>query len=63
MTTIEDLHIPSITNMSQDEAIEYLRQLRLARRTPVKRTVTSKKPKIPKMSTEQAAELLKILEG
>jgi hypothetical protein len=69
MSTIEDLNIPSITDMGQDEAIEYLRQLRLSRRIPVKtqsKTTTQKKKQskaVPKMSKEQAAELLKLLEG
>lgn len=62
MSTIEDLDITKLTEMSTDEAIEFLRQLRLERRTVVKK-VSTKKPsaKPPKMSAEQAAELLKML--
>ena len=69
MTTIEDLPIPSISDMSPDEAIEYLRQLRLARRQPVKRhskstTKAKKQTKAAsKITKEQAAELLKLLGG
>ena len=65
MATISDLKIPALTDMSQDEAIEYLRQLRLSRRVPAKKQ-SSKKPKtktLPKINKDQAAELLKLLEG
>ena len=65
MTDLEDLKIPSISDMGADEAIEYLRQLRLSRRIPVKK-VTTKKPKskaLPTVTPEQAAELLKLLGG
>lgn len=62
MSTIEDLDITRLIEMSTDQAIEFLRQLRLERRTVVKK-VSTKKPsaKPPKMSAEQAAELLKML--
>ncbi len=61
MSTIEDLKIPSITEMNSDEAIEHLRQLRLSRRTPLKK-VTKAKPKVvKKMSKTQASELLRLL--
>ena len=69
MATLEDLNIPSITDMSADEAIEHLRQLRLSRRIPVKKqsTTTTKKKAaaktIPKVTKEQAEELLKLLGG
>lgn len=69
MTTIEDLNLPSITEMSPDEAIEFLRQLRLSRRIPVKKqskSTVKKKAKakaVPKVNTDQAKELLKILGG
>lgn len=65
MATIEDLNLPSITEMSSDEAIEYLRQLRLSRRIPVKKakSTTKKAKAIPKPNTKQAQELLKLLEG
>jgi len=69
MANLEDLKIPALTNMSQDEAIEYLRQLRLSRRVPVKKqskSTVKKKAKakaIPKVNAKQAQELLKILGG
>lgn len=37
MTTIEDLKYKPINEMTIDESIEQLRQLRLSRRTPVKK--------------------------
>ena len=69
MATIEDLKIPSLTDMSPDEAIEHLRQLRLQRRTPIKRKSSSTKKKAAqskaasKITKEQAKELLKLLGG
>ena len=66
MATIEDLKIPSITEMSPDEAIEYLRQLRLSRRIPVKKKTTTTKTKnkpLPKLSQAQAVDLLRLLGG
>ena len=67
MATIDDLDIKSILNMDHDEAIEHLRQVRLSRRVPVKKTKgTTKKAKskaVPKLSQQQAANLLKDLEG
>jgi len=67
MATIEDLNYRSISDMSQDEAIEHLRQIRLSRRTPVKK-VSNKKPSTkvtaksaPKISTEQAKRLLELI--
>jgi hypothetical protein len=66
MATIEDLKIPSITEMPTDEAIEYLRQLRLSRRIPEKKKPTTTKAKnkpTPKLSQAQASELLKLLGG
>jgi len=70
MANLDDLPIPSITDMTPDEAIEHLRQLRLARRTPSKPTAavakrreakaSAKQP--PKLSADQAADLLKLLE-
>jgi len=69
MATIEDLKVQSITEMSRDEAIEYLRQLRLSRRVPVKKVSKSVKNKISqtkvasKISAKQAQELLKLLGG
>jgi len=66
MATIEDLNYPSITDMSQDEAIETLRQIRLSRRIPVKK-VSNKKvskkstKKIPKINSSQAKNLLDLI--
>lgn len=66
MSDLNDIPITSITDMTPDEAIEHLRQIRLARRTPNKppSSVTKKREAkaMPKMSAEQAAELLKLLE-
>lgn len=71
MATIDDLDLQSISDMSQEEAIEALRQLRLARRTPTKttkvrtQTRAKKEAKDPtkNLTPEQAAELLKLLGG
>ena len=71
MATLEDLNIPALTNMGNDEAIEHLRQVRLSRRIPVKKKSTKKTSSamkmknapVPKLNKEQAANLLKILEG
>lgn len=63
MATIEDLDFKSLTDMSQDEAIEHLRQIRLSRRTPVKK-VSTKKAKakaMPKLSPESAKKLLELI--
>ena len=67
MSTIEDLNITSILDMSRDDAIEHLRQIRLARRMPVKvQSSTVKKAQAnkatPTITKEQAANLLKLLE-
>jgi len=67
MATIEDLPIKSVSDMNKDEAIEYLRELRLSRRIPDKKKSKSTKNKISqskaasKISKAQAAELLKML--
>ena len=68
MATIEDLNYRSLTEMSVDEAIEHLRQIRLSRRTPTKtvkktKKSTTKKPTELKLSKDQAKRLLKQLEG
>ena len=63
MATLNDLKIPALVDMSQDEAIEYLRQLRLSRRTPAKKQSSKKSPTAPKINRDQAADLLKILGG
>ena len=68
MADLEDIGITSILDMSQDESIEHLRQIRLSRRTPVttKRSKAAKakkeKAKAPlKLSAEQAEKLLNAL--
>ena len=64
MADIEDLNYTSISDMSQDEAIEMLRQIRLSRRIPSKpRKVSTPKPSKapPKINADQAAAILKIL--
>jgi hypothetical protein len=67
MAELKDLNYDSIIDMSNDEAIERLRQIRLSRRTakPSKKkstpTKTAKAKPTPKMTAAQAAELLKIL--
>jgi len=54
--------------MSREEGIELIRQIRLSRRVPVKKpkkttkaSTRSKAP--PKVSVDQASELLKLLTG
>lgn len=68
MATIEDLDFTSIIDESTDEAIEHLRQIRLSRRTPVKKIVTKKsttqaiKKKITaSINPDMAQELLDII--
>ena len=65
MANLDDLNHPSITEMQTDEAIELLRQIRLSRRVPVKkvRTISKKSKQVPKVNSNQASELLKILVG
>jgi len=66
MADLEDLGFLSITEMANDEQLELLRQIRLARRTPIKQvktTTTTKKIPTAAVTVDQAAELLKILGG
>lgn len=66
MADLDDLTIPSITEMGTDEAIELLRNIRLSRRIPTKKVTktTKKKAKTaPEINSNQASELLKILTG
>lgn len=68
MSDLDDLGFTSISDMSTDEALETLRQIRLSRRTPKKATKkkTSKKvtaKTVPSVDADAAAELLKILRG
>lgn len=69
MANLDDLGYKSISEMSPDEAIEHIRQLRLSRRVPVKSTKATKSNKKAnkatapaKLSSTQAADLLKLLE-
>lgn len=67
MSDLDNIPIKSITDMTPDEAIEYLRQVRLSRRTPSPQSAKRKEAKArekapPKLSADQAAELLKLLE-
>ena len=68
MAIIDDLGKKSMADMSQDEALELLRQIRLSRRTqkvpkPSSTTKAKKSTSTTKMSVEQARQLLKILGG
>lgn len=66
MANLDDLGFTSITDMSTDEALETLRQIRLSRRIPVKTTQPTKSKDAkasPKISEDQAAELLRLLTG
>lgn len=69
MASLEDFPIKSITEETPDEAIERLRQIRLSRRTPTKAARSpsivkkAKASAVPKVSAEQAAKLLELLEG
>ena len=65
MADLEDLGFLSITEMSNDEQLELLRQIRLGRRTPIKQTKTTstKQKPVITVSSDQAAELLRILGG
>ena len=65
MADLSSLNIPALRDMSKDEAIEHLRQIRLSRRTvkakPKSVTKKAKAKKLPPLSQNQAANLLKIL--
>ena len=67
MANLDDLPITPYTELSNDEAIELLRQIRLSRRVPVKQskapTKRVSKPKIDASAIDPTAalELLKIL--
>jgi topoisomerase IA-like protein len=72
MATIEDLPNKSISDMSTDEAIELLRQIRLSRRTMKASTARKKAStakvkkateKATKLTPEQAKKLLEMLGG
>lgn len=68
MADLSSLGYKSLTEMSREEGIELIRQIRLSRRVPVKKpkkttkaSTRSKAP--PKVSVDQASELLKLLTG
>jgi hypothetical protein len=67
MADLDSLDYKSILNMSDDEGIEHLRQIRLSRRTTIRKPKIGSKPKQKqedkKIDTNLAAEILKILEG
>lgn len=67
MANLEDLGYKSLAEMTVDERLELIRQIRLSRRIPVKKPTKStakRKPKaVPTPTADQAAELLKILTG
>ncbi len=69
MATIEDLGKKSMADLSNDEALDLLRQIRLSRRTqkaPKKKSSYTKAKKTQgsgKMSAAQAKQLLKMLGG
>ncbi len=68
MANLDDLGTQSISSMTQDEALELIRQTRLRRRTPVKTitkiTKSTKPPKTfdtSKLSEVEKEELVKLL--
>ena len=70
MSDLETLNYKSILEMGDDEAIERLRQIRLSRRIPKKskkatraKQKKAKQKAIPKLTKQQAIEILKILGG
>lgn len=68
MANLDDLGYDSILDMTQDEALERLRQIRLARRIPSKlpKAVVEKKQqakKVTDVTSDQAAQLLRLLGG
>jgi len=71
MSDLESLNYDSISDLSTDEALEVLRQIRLSRRVPLRKTKTTRKVTQKKvtnvdpttMTAEQIAELLKTLGG
>jgi len=70
MADLESLGYPSIIDMSNDEAIDALRQIRLSRRVPEKPRKAAKETKKQTTSrvsaainADTAAELLKLLGG
>ena len=65
MADINDLEHTSILDMSNDESIELLRQIRLSRRVPEKRSKKKATKPASKVTVDAslAAEILKLLES
>ena len=70
MADLDSLGYPSIIDMSNDEAIDTLRQIRLSRRIPDKPRMAAKETKkqttsrvVAAVDPAMAAELLKLLGG
>lgn len=70
MADLESLGYPSIIDMSNDEAIDALRQIRLSRRVPEKPRKAAKETKtqttkrvVAAVDANMASELLKLLGG
>ena len=70
MADLESLGYPSIIDMSNDEAIDTLRQIRLSRRVPDKKPKAAKETKkqttsrvVAAVDSNMASELLKLLGG
>ncbi len=71
MATVDDLKNKAPKDMTPEELMSRLREIRLSRRTPKKKKSSSKKEQKPatitesisKMSKDQADQLIKILEG
>lgn len=71
MADLDDLNYTSILDMTNDEALEHLRQIRLSRRIkdPVSKTSTKQVKKqseantVKSINSDMAAELLKLLEA
>jgi len=66
MATIEDLLQKSISDMTKEELIDHLKDIRLSRRTPAKKTkvkkVKKEKDLTKDMTEQQMEELLRQLE-
>lgn len=69
MANLEDLGFKSLSDVSTDEALELIRQIRLSRRVnkeksqAISKTKKPKKAPAPTVNADQAAELLKLLKG
>ena len=66
MAELDDLDYEAITSMTPEEAIEYVRKIRLSRRVPIKdvsKRTTRRKAAVPTVSSDVAAEILKLLTG